>query len=259
MANRAQQESGEERVTAKSRPMMNLTARTPSFVSSSASSNPGRTSYGYQDPGKSVTSDDRTGKLVQPSQPDYTQEVCRSWSSQEWKSGAAEHDRSGKPEGISWDTLHLTLKQMFDVTAQLVNNQEEINCLDKILYGKNSWTRLSLIDDEIVINLQRTKVYVVSDSVLCLGKVLQHPESNEAWKNRVAGIRSEKSYRNYDAINGESTEFEWNIFPGFTTLQLCDKISDLLSNLGQTPETFTGRILFMSMFNDISCDRRQQR
>ena len=41
MAKRAQQESGEGRVTAKSRPMMNLTARTPSFVSSSASSNPG--------------------------------------------------------------------------------------------------------------------------------------------------------------------------------------------------------------------------
>ena len=30
---------------------------------------------------------------------------------------------------------------------------------------------------------------------------------------------------------------------------------DSLSNLGQTPATFTGRILFMSMFNDISCDR----
>ena len=88
----------------------------------------------------------------------------------------------------------LTLKQMFDVTAQLVNNQEEINCLDKILWGKNSWSRLSLLDDEIVINLQRTKVYVVSDSVLCLGRILQHPESNEAWKNRVTGIRSEKIY-----------------------------------------------------------------
>ena len=67
MAKRAQQESGGERVTAKSRPMMNLTARTPSFVSSSASANPGRSSYGYQDPGKSVPSDYRTGKLVQPS------------------------------------------------------------------------------------------------------------------------------------------------------------------------------------------------
>ena len=117
----------------------------------------------------------------------------------------------------------LTLKQMFDVTAHLVNNQDEINGLDNILWGKDSWTRLSLIGDEIIINLQRAKVYVFSDSVLCLGKVLQHPESNEAWKNRVAGVRSEKSYRDYDAINGESTEFEWNIFQGFTTLQLCDK------------------------------------
>ena len=62
MAKRAQQGSGEERVTAKSRPMMNLTARMPSVVSSSTSSNPGMTSYGYQDPGKSVASDDRSGK-----------------------------------------------------------------------------------------------------------------------------------------------------------------------------------------------------
>ena len=93
MAKRAQQESGEERVTAKSRPIMNLTARMPSAVSSSASSNPGRTSYGYQDPERSVPSDDRTRKLVQPSRPDYSQEdYGRSWSSQEWKSGAAEHD-----------------------------------------------------------------------------------------------------------------------------------------------------------------------
>ena len=153
----------------------------------------------------------------------------------------------------------LTLKQMFDVTAQIVNNEEEISCLDKILYGKNSWTQLSLINDPVIINLQSTKVYVFSDSVLCLGKVLQHPECNEAWKNRVAGVRAERSYRDYDAINGEPTEFEWKIFPGFTTLQLCDKISDLLSSMGQTPESFTGRILFMSMFNDISCDRKDNK
>ena len=45
-------------------------------------------------------------------------------------------------------------------------------------------------------------------------------------------------------------------FPGFTTLQLCGKVTDLLSRLGETPETFTGRILVMSMFNDISCDKK---
>ena len=149
----------------------------------------------------------------------------------------------------------LTLKQMFDVTAQLVNDQEEIHGLDKIHWGKISWRRLSLIGDETVINLQSTKVYVFSDSVLCLGRILQHPDSNEAWKNRNAGDKAEKSYRDYDGVNGEPTEFEWNIFPGFLTLQLCGKINDLLSDLGKTPETFTGIILFMSMFNDISCDR----
>ena len=117
----------------------------------------------------------------------------------------------------------LTLKQMFDVTAQIVHNEEEISGLEKILCQKNSWTQLSLIHDEVVINLQNTKVYVFSDSVLCLGKVLQHPECNETWKNRVAGVRAERSYRDYDDVSGESTEFEWNIFPGFTSLQLCDQ------------------------------------
>ena len=279
MAKRAQQGSGEERVTAKSRPMMKLTARMPSVVSSSTSSNPARTSYGYQDPGKSVASDDRSGKPEKPSPPGYSKEdYGQSWSSQEWKSGAAEHDRSGKPEKTSWDilqkvaprreeplldgnahsvrygeTIHdgsgkpetvnhqeeansenfvmgsdaaefvdkvkdqvrnrqkrmsnvaesgeehsiiwgmfmaatlnaatfmgknfstvedLTLNQMFDVTAQLVNNQEEIHGLDKIQWEKDSWKRLSLIGDETVTNLQSTKVYVFSDSVLCLGKDL---------------------------------------------------------------------------------------
>ena len=148
----------------------------------------------------------------------------------------------------------ITLKQMFDITAQTIHNDEEIYCLDKIEYQRNTWTQLSLINDPVVIGLQSAKVYVFSDSVLCLGKVLQHPECNEAWKKRVAGIRAEKDYSDFDDVKGESAEFEWNIFPGFTTLQLCDKITDLLSSLGQSPEAFTGRILFMSMFNDISCE-----
>ena len=106
MSKRAQQESGEERVTAKSSPMMNLTARMPSVVSSSTSSNPGRTWHGYQDPGKSVAVDDRSGKPEKPSPPGYSKEdYDRSWSSQEWKSGAAEHDRSGQPDKTSWSMV----------------------------------------------------------------------------------------------------------------------------------------------------------
>ena len=356
MAKRIQQESVEERVTAKSRPMMNLTARMPSVVSSSTSSNPGQTWYGYQDPGKSVAVDDRSGQPDRLFPPGYSKlDYGRSWSSQEWKSEATAHDRSGKPDKISWNAvqqvrphhedalLHrnaqsvrygemihdgsgqpdsvdfqeeadsetlvmgsdaaefmkkvkdqvrkrqkrmsnvsdsreeehsiiwgmfmaatmnaatfmgknfldnqnsfknstdLIMKKIFDITVKWVGDQEEINNVDKIHWERISWKQLSLIGDETVINLQRAKVH-------------QHQVSNEAWKKRIAWIITDKSYRDYDGINGEPTEFEWNIFPGFTTLQLCGKVTDLLSKLGETPETFTGRNLFMSMFNDISCD-----
>ena len=104
MAKRVQQNSGEGRVTAKSRPMMNLTARTPSIVFSSASANPGRSSYGKQNPEQHVL-DDRAGKPVETSRSNYSQDYGPSWSSQVWKSGDGKHDRPGKPDKNSWDSL----------------------------------------------------------------------------------------------------------------------------------------------------------
>ena len=57
----------------------------------SASSNPGRTSHGHQDPERSVPIDDRTGQPVETSRSDYFQkDYGLSWFSQEWKSGAGE-------------------------------------------------------------------------------------------------------------------------------------------------------------------------
>ena len=71
------------------------------------------------------------------------------------------------------NTTDLTLKEMFDISAKLVSEQEEISGLETIRWEKHSSKYLSLIGDETVINLQRAKVYVFSDSVLCLGKIHQ--------------------------------------------------------------------------------------
>ena len=96
MAKRVQQESGEERVTAKSKPMMNLIARTPSVVSSSTSVSPVKRYYGKQDPWKSVVADDRSGQLDRLSSTDYSKlDYDRAWSSQEWKTETTTNDRSG--------------------------------------------------------------------------------------------------------------------------------------------------------------------
>ena len=164
-----------------------------------------------------------------------------------WKNYSDNYWHSSK------NSKDLTMKQMFDISEKLVSEQSaEIYGVKTISWENSSWKYLSLIGDEHVISLQRTKVYVFSDSALCLGKIHENPKSNTAWEERLAWFKSSQEYRNLDRIDGEPMEFEWKNFPGFTTLQLSHKVQDLLLRLGETPENFTGRIIFMSMFNDIS-------
>ena len=54
-------------------------------------------------------------------------------------------------------------------------------------------------------------------------------------------------------------EFEWNIFPGFTTLELMNKVQEFMSKMSIQPEDFTGRIIFMSTFNDVSWESKENK
>ena len=150
MAKRYQQDSGEERVTAKSRPMMNLIARTPSFVSSSTSVSPGKKHYGSQDPWKSVGGEDRSGRpgketdLFEASDHYYHEQFMesfsstnyskldddRAWSSQEWKAEATTYERSGRPDKTSWRMVRKVRLDheeiLFDGTAQSVRYGETL-------------------------------------------------------------------------------------------------------------------------------------
>ena len=103
------------------------------------------------------------------------------------------------------------MKQMFDISAKLVSEQDEIYGVKTIDWEISSWKYLSLIGDEQVISLQRTKVFVFSDSVLCLGKIHENPQSNTAWEQRLEWFKTSQEYRNLDRIDGEPMEFEWNI------------------------------------------------
>ena len=144
------------------------------------------------------------------------------------------------------------MKQMFDISEKLIVGQsDEIFGVTPINWEDSSWKQLSLVNDEEVISLSHAKVYVFSDSVLCLGKMSENPLSNIAWEDKFTWFTSSSQYRTLDTIDGEPTEFEWNIFTGFTTLQLCYKVQGFLSKMSAEPEDFTGRIIFMLMFNDI--------
>ena len=92
-----------------------------------------------------------------------------------------------------------------------------------INWEDSTWKHLSLVGDEEVISLSSTKVYVFSDSVLCLGKMNEKPQSNCAWEDRLTRFKNSSEYRALCTIDGEPMEFEWNIFPGFRYCSLSVK------------------------------------
>ena len=104
MSKRTQKDSGEERVTAKSKPMMNLVSRcserTPDVLSSTASESPGKTRHESQTPLSPQTEKyDRTGRpVVYAHSSSYSEwNVDKTWSSQEWKSDELMDDRTVRP------------------------------------------------------------------------------------------------------------------------------------------------------------------
>ena len=104
MSKRTQKDSGEERVTAKSKPMMNLVSRcserTPVALPSTASESPGKTRQESQTPLSPKTEKyDRTRRpVVCAHSSSYSEwNIDKTWSSQEWKSDELMDNRTVRP------------------------------------------------------------------------------------------------------------------------------------------------------------------
>ena len=126
---------------------------------------------------------------------------------------------------------------MFDIFEKLiVGESDEIFGVTPINWEDSSWKQLSSVNDEEVISFRAQRFFVFSDSVLCLGKVNENPQSNTVWEEKLSWFKDPPQYKILDTIDGEPMEFEWNIFPGFTTLQLCNKVQEFMSKLTEKPE-----------------------
>ena len=112
--------------------------------------------------------------------------------------------------------------------------QDQIYGVNTINWGDSAWKHLTLVGDEEVVSLSHAKVHVFSDSVLCLDKMSENPLSNIVWEDKLTWFKSSSQYRTLDTLDGEPMEFERNIFPGFTTLQLCNKARVLVKNAHRT-------------------------
>ena len=99
-------------------------------------------------------------------------------------------------------------------------------------------------------SISHAKSDVFSHSVLCLGKVNHNQHQKLLGNSSWTGFKDSSQYKTLDTIDGEPMEIEWNIFPGFTTLQLVQEVQKFMNKMSE-PEQLQGRNIFMSMFNDI--------
>ena len=65
----------------------------------------------------------------------------------------------------------------------------------------------------------------------------QNPISNTVWERQLEWFKDSSQYRILDTIDGERMEFEWRIFPEFTSLQLVQEVQKFMSNMGEPEQT----------------------
>ena len=141
-----------------------------------------------------------------------------------------------------------SLKQLFLVTERLITDQTEITGLTTIDWQQPIWRETTLLTDRAV-HFAAAETFVFSDSVLCLRGISDEPV--EAWEFLEA-----RYLEDVDRIDGGQMEFELKIFPVFTKLGMLDEVQKMMTESTCEPEQFKGRLIFMSMYNDIDRTRR---
>ena len=89
------------------------------------------------------------------------------------------------------------------------------------------WISTSLLHSR-AYQYANAKVYVFSDSVPCLGRKGHNPV--ESWKKQIQWYSETNYFSELNRIDGKPMEFEWKIFPGFTTAGLLEEIQKKWAN-----------------------------
>ena len=142
------------------------------------------------------------------------------------------------------------MKQMFDISEKLIVGQsDEIFGVTPINWEDSSWKQLNFVSDEEAISLSHAKVYVHRFCVISW-EGESEPNIKYCLGTTVELVQRFITIQNFghDRRRTDGIRVEW--FPGFTTLQLVQEVQKFMNKMSD-PEPFQGRIIFMSMFNDI--------
>ena len=77
--------------------------------------------------------------------------------------------------------------------------------------------------------------------MLCLGGISDEPV--KACESSIKLFLETRYLKDLDRIDGEPMDFEWTVFPGFTTLGILDQIQKMMTKSKCEPAHFQGRTL----------------
>ena len=136
----------------------------------------------------------------------------------------------------------------YQESIQEIFETVEITGLTTIDGQQPMWRETTLLTGRAV-QFATAQTYFFSDPVLCLGSVSDEPV--KAWESRIKWFLETRYLKDLDNIDGEPMEFEWKISPGFTTFGILTEIQNMTTESKCEPEQCKGRIIFMSVYNDI--------
>ena len=123
------------------------------------------------------------------------------------------NDRDVNLRNVQNSTLR-TVGQFFGDIEKLISGQTESAGINLIDSQDLRWISAGLLHSR-AHRYATGKVYVFSDSVLCLGRMEDDPTN--LGRTILSGIQRPTSSANWNRIDGKPMEFEWKILPGLET------------------------------------------
>ena len=92
--------------------------------------------------------------------------------------------------------------------------------------------------------------------MLCLGKQHGPEDTIRRWNDQVSTLKMCLTFRELQGLDRDPIDFEWKIFLGAKALDILHKFQADLQGKNIRPEKFSDRIIFMSMFDDVELERK---
>ena len=122
---------------------------------------------------------------------------------------------------------------LFGITRMMIEGNSEIKNVFTADVASSLWGKPVLLKEQ-AIKWTKARVYVYSDSVLCLGKHHGPEDAIRRWNDQVSTLKMCPTFRELQGLDGNPMDFEWNIFPGAKALDILHKTSRLTRKEHQT-------------------------